>query len=147
MKRFVWIVTLCAVIGLLHACGDLIEGSGNGKLDGNWHLTAVDTLATGGRTVMSADRKFLAVQGRLLVMSDGDETTQLMFRFSYADGRLSISDARLNDRELGDPAVTDVSLLQPYGISSLTETFDVDFPRSGRMTLTGPLLRLTFERF
>ncbi len=143
MIAFVLGLTLLSVC----SCGDLIETSGNGKLDGNWHLTAIDTLSTGQSTDVSADRKFLAVQGTMLVLNDADEAPQYMFRFSFSGGQLTLSDARFNDRTLGDPEVTDVAPLQPYGVNSLMESFAVEFPTSGRMVLTSSLLRLTFQKF
>lgn len=147
MKRFLWIIMVClSAVGWV-SCGDWIESSDNGRLDGNWFLITIDTVGTGGSADVTADRKFLAVQGSLLVVRDADETVQYMFRFVHADGRLSLSDARMNAREHGDPLVTDVELLRPFGINSLTESFSVAFPNKNRMVLSGDMLRLTFKRY
>lgn len=83
------------------ACGDLIETTDNGRLGGNWLLTTVDTLATGGVADVHTDRKFMAVEGGILQLRDADEGKQYIFRYSYVDDKLTLSDARVNDRERG----------------------------------------------
>lgn len=45
---------------LLASCN--VETSGNGSLDGFWHLERVDTLATGGTTDYSSGYVFWGVQ-------------------------------------------------------------------------------------
>lgn len=147
MKKLILVCSLCmAVMGLV-SCGDLIETSDNGKLDGMWHLTRIDTLETGGGMDVAEDRKYLAVQGSILQVHDADEPEKYMFRFSHADGKLTLSDARLNDRRLGDPVVTDATLLMPYGINSLNETFVVEKLTRKRMVLVSDVLRLSYIKF
>ena len=147
MKKIVLACSLVlAVMGLV-SCGDLVETSSNGKLDGMWHLTRIDTLETGGGMDVAEDRKYLAVQGSILQVHDADEPEKYMFRFSHADGKLTLSDARLNDRRLGDPVVTDATLLMPYGINSLNETFVVEKLTRKRMVLVSDVLRLSYIKF
>ena len=49
-----------------------IETSGNGDLDGFWHLVRVDTLSTGGMCDMSGRRVFWSVQVGILNATDYD---------------------------------------------------------------------------
>lgn len=147
MKKIVLVCSLFLAVMGMGACGDWIETSGNGKLDGMWHLMRIDTLETGGGVDMAEDRKYLAVQGSILEVHDADEVGKYMFRFSHADGKLALSDARLNDRTQGDPVVTDVSVLTPYGINRLEETFVVEKLTGKRMVLVSDVLRLTYRKF
>lgn len=141
MMMFALVVGMMATV----ACSKWVEGSENGKLDGNWQLVAVDTI--GGNTKdMQAERRFLAVQGSILQLNDANSGATYIFRFDYSDGKLSLSDARGNDRENGDPVLSDASPLMPFGINALTETFDIALDGS-RMTLTGDHLVLHFRRF
>ncbi len=136
---------LLTIFGLV-SCGDLLETSNNGKLDGNWQLVTIDTLETGGQLDMVEDRKFYAVQGTIFQAYDVDESIQYIFRFTYVDNHLSLSDARINERTQGDPTVTDLALLQPFGINKVEESFTVELSGS-RMILTSNQLRLTFRKF
>jgi hypothetical protein len=129
------------------SCGDLIETSDNGKLDGMWHLTRIDTLATGRGVDMAKGRKYLSVQGSILQVHDADEGEKYMFRFSHTENRLELSDARLNDRMQGDPMVSDVNVLAPYGINSLNETFIVEKLTRKRLVLVSVKLRLEYRKF
>lgn len=147
MKKIILVCSLCmAVMGLV-SCGDLIETSDNGRLDGLWHLTRIDTLGTGRGVDMAEDRKYLAVQGSILEVHDADEGERYMFRFSHADGKLALSDARRNDRRHGDPEVTDVAVLTPYGINRLSETFKVENLTGSRLVLVSSTLRLIYRKF
>ena len=146
MKRILLVCgVFLAVMGFV-SCGDLIETSGNGKLDGFWQLTQIDTLVTGGSLDVTEDRKYLSVQGSFFEVHDADLPERYMFRFSYTGDRIVLSDARLNDRMFGDPEVTDVSVLAPYGINSLTETFDVEKLTGSRLVLVSGALRLIYKK-
>lgn len=147
MKKIILVCSLCmAVMGLV-SCGDLIETSDNGRLDGLWHLTRIDTLETGRGVDMAEDRKYLAVQGSILEVHDADEGERYIFRFSHADGKLALSDARRNDRRHGDPEVADVAVLTPYGINRLSETFKVENLTGSRLVLVSSTLRLIYRKF
>jgi hypothetical protein len=147
MKRILLVCgVFLAVMGFV-SCGDLIETSGNGKLDGFWQLTQIDTLVTGGSLDVTEDRKYLAVQGSILQVHDADQGEEYMFRFSHTENRLELSDARLNDRMQGDPMVSDVNVLAPYGINSLNETFIVEKLTRKRLVLVSDKLRLEYRKF
>ena len=61
---------LFAVILFMASCGDLLETSHNGKLDGYWKLTNIDTLATGGQTDLHNQSLFMAVQGTIMMLQE-----------------------------------------------------------------------------
>ena len=62
-KCFNILFSLIATALLLVSCGDLLEHSQNGKLDGYWKLTTIDTLTSGGQKDVSEQSLFMAVQG------------------------------------------------------------------------------------
>jgi hypothetical protein len=125
-----------------------METSDNGKLDGFWHLERVDTLATGGTCDLSEQLLFWSVQAKLLGVSDRNYRLQsAFFRFEHANGTLRLYEPREDERMEGDPDITDTSLLAPFGINSLDETFSVERLTGSEMVLKTNALRLVFKRF
>ena len=69
-----------------------------------------------------------------------------IFRYEHSGNTLSLSDARSNDREKGDPAVENVDPLRQYGINELHETFNVEALDRSKMQLKSNTLRLFFVK-
>lgn len=133
---------------LLFAACDL-ETSGNGKLDGFWHLESVDTLS-GGFNDLSQKRIFWAFQKDLLELSDKDYVlSHCLMRFNRDGGALKLSDPYLYDRESGegDHPLMDAAVLNPYGINAIETTFTVEKLSSSKMVLNDGTLRLYFTKF
>lgn len=147
MKKIVTALALLLATMGVASCGDLLESSGNGKLDGMWQFVRIDTLATGGYADVAEDRKYLSVQGSVLTLRDADAYTIYMFRFVQGEGQLGLSDARYNNREENDPRVTDVEELRPYGLGALETTLRIEKLNGRSMILTTDSLRLSFRRF
>ena len=148
MRETIYTSILALCISMLWACGKLeFETSGNGKLDGNWHLVAVDTLANGTSTDTSDDLVFWSVQGKLLqVVNTNNIGLMYIFRFENKNNKLTLYDARRNWREEYDPAVEDVSILTQFGINSLNEEFNIETLKSRQMVLKNNTLRLHFKK-
>lgn len=140
---------LAAGLFLVTSCGDLIETSGNGDLDGYWQLAQVDTLATGATKDMTDRKVFWGVQGKFLNVLDTHEAPLYgyMFRFQHTADSLLLSDARVNNREVSDSLLTDVSVLRPLGVNNLAEHFFVERLTGSRMVLRGKVIRLHFRKF
>lgn len=147
MKKIVFKCALLLATVSMASCGDLLESSNNGKLDGWWHLVSIDTLATEGHLNLSSGRKMVAFQGNILEMQDADGGSRLMFRFVMKDNQLSLSDARYNDRTQGDPLVEYVEVLRPFGVNNLNETFKVEHLSGSKMTLVSSTLRLRYNKY
>lgn len=125
-----------------------LEMSGNGKLDGYWHLEAVDTLSTSGRLDLKEDRRFWSFQNKLMQLNDPSGAHRMcVMYFVHDDGTLSISEPRINDRTQSDPLITDIEILAPYGINAFDESFVVGKLTGGKMELLSPTLRLSFTKF
>ena len=148
-KRILIIVTVITPLLLggvgLSSCS--LHHDDSGDLGGYWHLTGIDTLATSGHCDMSKAPVFWAVQGAILEARDVDKEEFVMFRYNRENSILSLYDARYNNRNIGDEQITDVAVLQPYGINKLEESFTVEALSSSRMILRSDMLKLYFKKF
>lgn len=137
-------LVLCAS-AMLTGC--TLETSGNGKLDGYWHMTAVDTIATGGTCDLSQQRLFWGIQAKLINLSNRDDLSYDFFmRFEHASTTLRVYEPYHNDRIGGDPAIEDAERLEPFGIEGLEQSFRIEELKGKRMTLASENLRLHFEK-
>ena len=140
-----YLILLLSVLFSLTACS--LHHDESGDLGGYWHLANIDTLATGGHCDMSKAPIFWSVQGAILEARDVDEGVFVMFRYNHNGNTLSLTDARINQREQGDPQITDVTNLQPYGINKLEESFEIEALSSSTMILRSDMLKLYFKKF
>lgn len=146
-KHFTILLSLITILFVLVSCGDLLEHSQNGKLDGNWKLTIIDTLATGGQKNVSEQSLFMAVQGKIMMLNNRDNGAEFVFQFNHSDGHLKIFDARQSNREKGDPLLTDPEGLRPFGFNNLEEDFTVEKLSSGKLIINDGTLSLHFIKF
>ena len=136
---------LFALVFCLSACE--LETSHNGKLDGWWLLTAVDTLQTGGHANVEAQQCTWAFQGRLLELRDvPGQRGDYLFSFTQHGDDLLLSHPYLSARDSGDIAVQTPQPLHPYGIQILSEQFSIITIDRQHMVLTSASLRLYFRR-
>ncbi len=141
------LILLIALTATLTAC--TIEHISNGDLDGFWHLEQVDTLGS-ATTDTSDDLLFWAFEARL--MHTQGSTDSFYLRFAHRGDSLILSEPYLDgghDDSLlgGDSAVSDATLLAPYGITQLTDTFLVERLNASAMVLRNNTLRLWFSKF
>ena len=144
MKRILLAFPLLSLLSL-GSCD--LEMSDNGKLDGYWQLARIDTIGGGGCDMVSS-RIFWSVQLHLLQLSDhsGKNSTYLL-RFNQSDTYLRVYEPYLSARNEGDQPLTDAAVLQPYGIQSLDETFEIVRLDNNSLELESSLLVLTFNRY
>ena len=136
---------LFAFMFCLSACE--LETSHNGKLDGWWLLTAVDTLQTGGHANVEAQQCTWAFQGRLLELRDvSGQRGDYLLSFAQHGDDLLLSHPYLSARDSGDIAVQTPQPLHPYGIQALSEQFSIITIDRRRMVLTSASLRLHFRK-
>ena len=148
MKKIISVSALCLALGsLLFSC--TLETSDNGKLDGFWKLTRVDTLATGGVLDLRESGIFWAIQMNLMSVQDKyvEDSPEYLFRFEHKDGKLTLSEPHKGVQYKGDEPIDDVEVLKPYGINQLTETFTVETLNGSSLYLSTDKLRLSFTRF
>lgn len=136
---------LIVLVFCLSACE--LETSHNGKLDGWWLLTAVDTLPTGGHANVEEQQCTWAFQGRLLELRDvPGQRGDYLLSFAQHGGDLLLSHPYLSARDSGDIAVQTPQPLHPYGIQTLSERFSIITIDRQRMVLTSTSLRLYFRK-
>lgn len=126
-----------------------LETSGNGDLDGFWHLVQVDTLQTGGVKDTSKELFFWSFQVNLLEFSDRSYQIPIfMARFNHENGQLKVTQPCLYNRDEGNEMVTEENVkdISPYGLNALEETFRVEELSGSRMTLSNGTLRLYFKK-
>ena len=129
----------------LSACE--LETSHNGKLDGWWLLTAVDTLPAGGHANVEEQQCTWAFQGRLLELRDvPGQRGDYLLSFVQHGGDLLLSHPYLSARDSGDIAVQTPQPLHSYGIQTLSEQFSITTINRQRMVLTSTSLRLYFRK-
>lgn len=143
-KTFIIIAVLIAFTAL-SSC--TLETSDNGDLDGFWHLERIDTISTGGSYDMSGQIVFWSVQKDLLNVTDYNvDITGYVMHFEHSDNTLRIYDPYDNERADGDIKLEDATVLAPFGINALDETFTIDHLDSSDMTLSTEELRLYFHK-
>ena len=126
-----------------------LETSGNGDIDGFWHLVQIDTLQTGGVKDTSKDLLFWSFQVNLMELSDQSYQTPIyMARFNHDNGILKVTQPCLYNRYEGNEMLTEenVNVISQYGINALEETFHVEGLSGSRMTLSNGTLRLYFKK-
>lgn len=146
MKRCYINIVIAFVVALMFGSCE-IQTLDNGDLDGMWHLTRVDTLATSATTDMAGERIYWSFQARLLQLDDKAWIYQsLLTRFEHSGQTLRVYDPYIYDRENGDKPLDDVTLLSPYGISALDETYTIESLSGSKMILVSGTLRLYFKK-
>ena len=128
-----------------------IETSGNGKLDGYWQMSQVDTLATGGVADTRESFIYWGVQGKLLQIRYSENDVYLgeglLFRFEDNDSILTLSSPFIHHLYETDEPIDDVEILKPFGIYQLVEKFAIKELDDNNMVLTNDVLRLHFRRY
>lgn len=127
---------------------DIETSSAAGDFNGMWHLTRVDTLATGGVLDLKNEKLFWAFQNKLMQADDKNEKlAKILMRFNQTNTQLTLHTPYCYDRENGDKPLTDSTLLIPYGINKTEEKFDVVTLKGGKMVLQSEKLKLTLKKF
>ena len=127
---------------------DIETSSAAGDFNGMWHLTRVDTIATGGVLDLKNEKLFWAFQNKLMQADDKNEKlAKILMRFNQANTQLTLHTPYCYDRENGDKPLTDSTLLIPYGINKTEEKFDVVTLKGGKMVLQSEKLKLTLKKF
>ena len=147
-------ITSLFTLTLLASCE--FEQASHGNLYGFWHLVAVDTIvidpatqaaATISTTDLGGQRLFWAMEGHIVEMNDHDKQhAPLVGRFSKEGDSLFVEQLYFSDRYSGDPEVTELSDLLPYGIDTVKPRLLIEQLSSGKLTLRSKNRRLKFKK-
>lgn len=135
MKKSIFLLIL--IIATLTSCHRLVEASGNGNLDGFWHIESIDTIQSGGTLNVSQEYFFWSVQHHLLICDDKTgNNSKIIMRFHHSGDSLTTYSPHIYSREVaGDIPTDDIAHLKPYGINNLEEKFLILRLSSNKMVL------------
>jgi hypothetical protein len=142
MKKIIIYISVIFFLTSIASCE--LETSGNGDLDGYWHLVTVDTLSTGGTANLKDSVVYWAVQHKLLQLSGTHG--RFLLRFNHTADTLALSEPYTYDREDGDKPVEDATVLKPFGINSLNARFLIEKLNGSKMILSNDVVRLYFKK-
>ena len=147
MIKFGYINILIATVVAFMFGSCEIETLDNGDLDGMWHLTKVDTPPPPPPADMGSKRIYWSFQARLLELDDKSGAHQsILMRFEHNGATLRLYDPYIYDREDGDKALEDITLLNPYGIVAPDETYTIESLNGSKMVLLSGTYRMYFTK-
>ena len=144
-----WQVCFLVGVAICSLCACEFHTGDNGDLDGFWHLESIEDLQTGEVQYVGEERLFWSYEASLMYLQ-GASTGMFYLRFQHADNTLKVYEPRervVHNGEEGSPLVTDPSVLLPYGITALEESFQVEKLKGSTMILCSEVYRLKFEKF
>ena len=131
-----------------------MESSGNGDLDGFWHLEQVDTLATNGSSDYRNLKVFWGIEHTLISVSNHDmlhDWPGYYFRFSQTSDSLVLTSPYRNhwhQQYGGDvPVIEMTDTLAHCGFTALEEHYLKEKLTAKEMILRNKTLRLKFTKF
>ncbi|MCQ2243774.1 MAG: lipocalin-like domain-containing protein [Bacteroidaceae bacterium] len=130
------------IASLLFAVSCTLETSGNGKLDGAWHLLRIN------EEPLESTQLYWNIQGKMLEFKDKQGAKgRFLLRFERKNGKLTLSDPHVWGRENGDAILQDTAKLAPFGVDNLDESFEIEKLDNSRMTLKSSTKKLDFRKF
>ncbi len=148
MKATRYIAAAAVALAALSLGSCTLETSSGGKFDGMWHLTQVDTIATGGALDLSNERIYWSFQFKLMQAEDKSGAARtILMRYKKGDGTLTLSSPYAYDRDNGDEPLDTPTLLKPFGINNIEEEFQVNAVSGSKMQLQSKTLILSFKKF
>lgn len=147
-ERIYYINITLAVILTFFVCSCEFETSGNGKLDGMWHLMTVDTLSKSVTEDVSSKRIYWSFQHNLVQFDDkANGNSSILLRFDSSTGStLRLYNSYIYDRENGDKPVEDINILTPFGMNAFDETYIIERLTGSILILSTDELRLYFKK-
>lgn len=130
------------IASLLFTVSCTLESSGNGKLDGAWHLLRIN------EEPLESTQLYWNIQGKMLEFKDKQGAKgRFLLRFERTNGKLTLSDPHVWGRENGDAILQDTAKLAPFGVDNLDESFEIEKLDNSRMTLKSSTKKLDFRKF
>ena len=143
MKKTLYIFLSCI---LLASCD--VDMLNNDKMDGNWQLRQIETLATEEISDMTYSYIYWGIQDGLLQVRDIDNSNwRIFFRYSIEGDQLTIHSPyqAITKNEL--VPVEDTEALLSLGITNTEDHFQIEKLSSGTMMLKSDSYRLHFRKY
>ena len=141
MKYFLSLI-FCSL--LLASCE--IEITGNGKLEGNWQLREIDTLATNKTCNMSKSNIYWGIEGDIVQVRSIDKNQKFLFHLEQKENSMTISKPYYVQTKDYLTAVESDTLLTSIGINGLQVSYHISH-KGNTLILTDHLLRLHFRKY
>lgn len=145
MRLFGFAVLIFGFALFVSSCDN--HHSGNGKLDGFWQMTNVETHGNCKKEDFNNLPMYWAIQADLLNIRQEQDTYGLLFRFRQTKDSLYLFDPYYNNRNASDIKITESVFLYPYGIFHLNEGFAIEILTSSTMILNSDSVRLAFRKY
>ncbi len=144
MRTVFHILLTMTVLAFISSCE--MESSHGGDLDGYWHLQRIET--TQGHAADYQDKRvFWAIQGHLIQLTDRDyQHAFLVSRYVRQGDSLILEHPYIDDRNHGDPEITDPEILRFYGLLPVSSRYHIETLNSDRMSLSADTLSLHFRK-
>ena len=139
-------ITIAITTLILLASCDL-ETSDNGKLDGQWHLIQIQDLTTNQTQDLTQQYYYWQFQGKLLQLRNTETHEQYLLRFQHDNTTLRTYEPYIYNREEGDQPITDPQPLNPFGITQIDQTFEIEHLGNKYITLKSNTQRISLKRF
>ena len=137
-KNIMRSLLVLAGVMLLFAAGSCRRASHNGKIDGNWKVLTIETLATGEVTDYSRSQVFIAINLELMQLRSGTFGSYTgIIDYDKGDHRLAVE----------FPDITGADQLRTYGIDENPVVFTVEKANSKRLRLRTSTKLITCRRF
>lgn len=120
----------------------------NGKLDGNWQLRQIETLATENISDMTYSYIYWGIQDELLQVRDIDNSNlKIFFRYNLEGDQLTIHSPyqAITQNEL--VPVEGIEVLQSLCITDTEDHFQIEKLNSSTMILKNASYRLHFRKY
>lgn len=141
MKKIFYILT---ILFLMTSCD--IEMSDNGNLDGLWQMTEMQE--TGKEAIdMRETGTIWGFQFRLLELRNKSNQYGFLCRFEHKDGHLRVYEPYDQKHDESDDPVTDATILNPFGLYTTSEDFQIEALTSSNLTIKSDKVRLKFRKY
>lgn len=149
------LVVLAIILSMVSLSSCTLESSGNGDLDGFWHLESLDSLKSGKTVDVSNQKIFWCVEHKLIAARKGNkEIESCYFRFEQTSDSLKITQVFIdhghqdNGEDGGDIPLGEVTdYLRLYGVNEIPEGFLKEALSGSKMILRSKTVRLKFRKF
>lgn len=147
-------ITIASMMGTLFiattACSHF-KWDDTGDYGNFWMLEQLDSMSTGEQIDYRGRQIFWAIQGEILEITDKSNglyrSAGLLFEYTEMKDSLFLRHPRYSRRMEGDPDVTDVEVIKPYGVNQLENHFKVEKINGSHMVLRDDVVRLHFKSF
>lgn len=141
MKKIFYILT---ILFFMTSCE--IEMSDNGNLDGLWQMTEMQE--TGKEAIdMRETGTIWGFQFRLLELRSKSNQYGFLCRFEHKDGHLKVYEPYIQKHDESDNPVTDATILNPFGLYTTSEDFQIEALTSSCLTIKSDKVRLKFRKY